>query len=117
MLQRWRGLPPVTFELIGAGELVKQLLSVKIGAAVDEDGSGRVKLPDQITAPVVVVEDSARRRVRLEKCNCAGREVFALSLRLALDYLGDMDSGKDRHGEDDHNVEQGAGCGLRTLCR
>src|ERR1700691_5356143 len=88
------GSLPCALELIGFGELVKQLLPIEIGAAVDEDGCGRVELPDEITTPVVVVEDWARGWVELQKCDCAGGEALDLDLRLAVDYLGDVDSGE-----------------------
>src|SRR5580692_3803484 len=109
-------LAPGAFELIGVSELVKELWSVEIGAAVDKNGGGRVKLPDQIPTPVVVVEDSADGWVQLEKGDCAGGEVLRLSLWLVLDYLGDVDSGKDHHRQQDCAVDQGPDCDLRTLC-
>jgi len=62
-----KDLLPGVFELIGIGEIVEQGLAIEVGAAVDEDGSGGVELPDQVAAPVVVVEDGASGRMVLEK--------------------------------------------------
>src|SRR5580704_6281739 len=88
-----QGLLPIASELIGICELVKQLPSVKVSAAIDEDVSGRIKLPDQVAAPVVMVEHPVSG-MRLKKCHRARRKELHFNLWLTLNYLGSVDTGK-----------------------
>src|SRR5882672_3473739 len=107
-------LSPRTLELIRAGELVEEFFTVEISPAVDKDWYGWVKPVDEVPAPVVVVEDSARGGMSLKKRDGAGRKMLRHGLLLALDHLENVDTGKGGHGEQDECVGQGLARGRRT---
>ena len=97
---------PVAFQLKGIRELLQQMLPVKIGASVDEDSRVGIEFPNQVAAPIIVIENGTVGRVHLEELNGASREVCLFDQGLLFEDLRDSQADENSHSHGNRRVEQ-----------
>ena len=97
---------PVAFQLKRIRELLQQMLPVKIGTSVDEDWRIRIQFPNQVAAPIIVIEDGTVGRVHLEEFNGASREVCLFDQGLLFEDSHDSQADENNHSRGNHCVEQ-----------
>src|SRR3984893_17323703 len=97
---------PVAFQLKRIRELLQQMLPVKIGTSVDEDPHIRIQSPNQVAAPIIVIENGTVARVHLEECNGASREVCLFDQGLLFEDSPDLQADEDNHSRGNRFVEQ-----------
>src|SRR3989442_10768094 len=68
------GMPPIVGQVITCGEIVHEGIPVKIGPAVYVNAILGIQLPDEVAAPVVVVQERTRRPLFGKKRYCDCRE-------------------------------------------
>ena len=99
-------LLPVAFQLKRIRELLQQMLPVKIGTSVDEDARLRMQFPNQVAAPIIMIENGTVGRVHLEEFNGASREVCLFDQGLLFEDSYDPQADENHHGRGNHCVEQ-----------
>src|SRR5258708_9714702 len=97
---------PVVFQLKRIRELLQQMLPVKVGTSVDEDSRIRIQFPNQVAAPIIVIENRTVGRVHLEEFNGASREVCLFDEGLLFEDSHDSQADENNHSRSNRCVEQ-----------